>query len=37
MNYWLNMIEKGEEYVKVFRDYYRADEETKMKLEHKNE
>ncbi len=32
MNYWLNMIEKGQEYVRVFRDYYRADEDTKKKL-----
>lgn len=37
MNYWLSMIEKGEEYVREFRDYYRADEETKKKLEERNE
>lgn len=37
MNYWLSMIDKGEEYVRIFRDYYRADEDTKKKLEEKNE
>lgn len=37
MNYWLHMIERGEEYVRHFRDYYRADEETKKKLEERNE
>lgn len=36
MNYWLKMIETGEEYSKIFRDYYRTDEETKKKLEEKD-
>lgn len=36
LNYWLSMIEKGEEYEKAFRDYYRADEDTKKKLEERN-
>lgn len=36
LNYWLSMIEKGEEYEKTFRDYYRSDEETKKKLEERN-
>jgi hypothetical protein len=37
MNYWLHRLERGEKYTRVFRDYYRADEETKKKLEEKNQ
>ena len=37
MHYWLVMLEKGLEYEKVFKDYYRADEMTKKELEKKSE
>jgi hypothetical protein len=37
MNYWLHRLEKQEKYTRVFRDYYRCDEQTKKTLEAKEE
>lgn len=35
LNMWLMALQSAEEYRKVFRDYYRADEETKKTLDEK--
>lgn len=37
LQYWLTWLEKGQQYVRAFRDYYRADEDTRQKLEQRNE
>jgi hypothetical protein len=36
MIYWLKRLEEDKEYVRVFRDYYRADDKTQKELETKN-
>lgn len=37
LTYWLHRIETGKTYFKMFRDYYRTDEEGRKKLEEKDE
>lgn len=37
MNYWLHRLDKQQQYTRVFRDYYRADDQTRKTMEKKGE